>query len=165
MRLGFDGYSIGGFGMGETFEEEMKIVKQQKQILPENKPVYLMGIGSPNEILEAISLGCDIFDSRMPTQNARHGELFTSLGKLKILNKKYTFDKTPIDKKCDCFVCKNYSKAYIRHLLKEEEAVGKELASYHNLYYLQNMIKEAKEAIKKGKFKEYKEKIKKVYGR
>ncbi|MFA5259564.1 MAG: tRNA guanosine(34) transglycosylase Tgt [Candidatus Pacearchaeota archaeon] len=163
LELNFDGYSIGGFGMGETFDEEMKIVKQQKSIFPENKPIYLMGIGSPPEILEGISYGVDIFDSRMPTQNARRGTLFTSSGKLKILNKKYKLDKSPIDKSCNCFVCKNYTKAYIRHLLKEEEPVGKELASYHNLYYLQDLIKQAKGQIKKGKFKEFKDKIKKIY--
>ena len=163
INLNFDGYAIGGFGMGETFKEEMKIVKQQKTILPENKPVYLMGIGNPPEILEAISLGCDIFDSRLPTQNARRGTLFTSKGKLKILNKKYKSDKKPIDSKCDCFVCKTYSRAYIRHLLKEGEAVGKELASYHNLYYLQNLIQEAKEAIRNNTFKKFKDKVKKVY--
>ena len=165
LKLNFDGYSIGGFGMGETFNEEMKIVKQQKLIFPENKPIYLMGIGSPVEILEGISYGVDIFDSRLPTQNARRGSLFTSKGKLKILNKKYETDKSPIDKECNCFVCKTYSKAYIRHLLKEQEPVGKELASYHNLYYLQDLIKQAKEQIKKGKFKEFKDKIKKVYSR
>jgi queuine tRNA-ribosyltransferase len=162
-KLNFDGYSIGGFGMGETFNQEMKIVKQQKQILPENKPIYLMGIASPNEILEAISLGCDIFDSRLPTQNARHGELFTSKGKIKILNKKYQTDNSPIDKSCNCFTCKNYSKAYIRFLLKENEPVGKELASYHNLYYLQNLIQQAKEQIKKNTFSKFKKKIRKIY--
>ena len=161
--LNFDGYAIGGFGMGETFKEEMKIVKQQKKILPKDKPVYLMGIGNPAEILEAISLGCDIFDSRMPTQNGRRGTLFTSKGKLKILNKKYTKDKNPIDKNCKCFVCKNYSRAYIRHLLREDEAVGKELASYHNLYYLQDLIKNAKDAIKKKKLDKIRNKIKKIY--
>ena len=163
ISLNTDGIAIGGFGMGETFEEEMKIVEQQKKLFPENKPVYLMGIGSPNEILEAISYGVDIFDSRMPTMNARHGQLFTSKGKIKILNKKYTTSSEPIDKACNCFVCKNYTKAYIRHLIKEEEPVGKELASYHNLYYLQNLLKEAKQAIKQNKFKEFKAKIKKVY--
>ncbi len=163
-KLNFDGYSIGGFGMGETFQEEMKIVKQQKTIIPNNKPVYLMGIGSPSEILEAISYGVDIFDSRLPTQNARRGTLFTSKGKLKLLNKKYETDKTPIDKNCNCKTCKNYTKAYIRFLLKQEEPTGKHLASYHNLYYLQNLIKQAKEHIKKGTFKEFKEKVQRVYG-
>jgi len=163
LALNFDGYSIGGFGMGETFQEEMKIVKIQKNIFPENKPIYLMGIGTPNEILEAISQGVDIFDSRLPTMNARHGELFTSKEKIKIFNKKYELDKTPIDKNCDCFVCKNYSKAYIRHLLKENEPVGKELASYHNLYFLQDLINQAKHHIKKNTFNSFKEKIKRAY--
>jgi queuine tRNA-ribosyltransferase len=159
VKLDFDGYSIGGFGMGETFQEEMRIVKQQKKIIPENKPVYLMGIGSPLEILEAISYGVDIFDSRLPTQNARRGSLFSSKGNLKILNKKYELDKAPIDSNCDCVVCKSYSRAYVRFLLKQEESVGKELASYHNLYYLMKLIDRAKEAIRKGKFKEFKDKI------
>ncbi|MBS3078486.1 tRNA guanosine(34) transglycosylase Tgt [Candidatus Pacearchaeota archaeon] len=163
LEINFDGYSIGGFGMGETFEEEMKIVKFQKTIFPENKPIYLMGIGTPNEILEAISYGVDIFDSRLPTMNARHGELFTSKGKLKILNNKYKESKEPIDKSCNCFTCKNYSKAYIRHLLKEEEPVGKELASYHNLYFLQDLIKQAKHHIKNNTFSNFKSKIKRIY--
>lgn len=162
-KLDFDGYSIGGLGLGETKQEQIKIIKLQKSILPTNKPIYLMGIGDPLEILQAISLGIDIFDSRLPTQNARRGTLFTSNGKLKILNKKYKTSKQPIDKNCKCLACKNYSRAYIRHLLKENEPVGKELASYHNLYYLQDLIKQAKQAIKNNKFKEFKNKIKKVY--
>lgn len=163
LELDFEGYSVGGLGLGEKREDEMKIVELQKSILPENKPIYLMGIGDPVEILEAIERGIDIFDSRMPTQNARRGTLFTSQGKLKILNKKYEADKSPIDKECSCFACKNYSRAYIRHLLKENESVGKELASYHNLYYLQNLIEQAKNAIKKNKLREFKNKIKKAY--
>lgn len=163
VTLDFDGYSIGGFGMGETFDEEMKIVKEQKKIIPENKPVYLMGIGTPVEILEAISLGCDIFDSRMPTQSARRGTLYTSKGKVKLLNKKYEIDKKPIDTNCSCYVCKNYTRAYIRFLLKEDEPTGKILASYHNLYYLQDLITKAKIAIKKGRFIEFKKKVKRVY--
>jgi len=162
-ELDFDGYSIGGLGLGETKQEQIKIIKLQKSILPNNKPIYLMGIGDPLEILEAIELGVDMFDSRLPTQNARRGTLFTSKGKLRILNKKYEFDKNPIDKSCNCLACKNYSRAYIRHLLKENEPVGKELASYHNLYYLQNLIKQAKQTIKNNKFKEFKNKIKKTY--
>lgn len=162
-ELDFDGYSVGGLGLGEKRNEEMKIIKLQKSILPENKPIYLMGIGDPLEILEAIELGIDIFDSRMPTQNARRGTLFTSKGKLKILNKKYEKDKSSIDKNCGCFVCKTYSKAYVKFLLNQDEAVGKELASYHNLYYLQNLLQQAKTAIKNNKFKQFKNKIKKIY--
>jgi queuine tRNA-ribosyltransferase len=161
--LDFDGYSIGGLGLGETREEENKIIQLQKSLLPENKPIYLMGIGDPVEILEAIAKGVDMFDSRMPTQNARRGTIFTSKGKLKILNKKYESDKSPIDKSCGCFVCKNYSRAYMKFLLSQDEPVGKELASYHNLHYLQQLIRQAKEHIKKGTFDNFRKKVRKVY--
>jgi len=163
LSLNFDGYSIGGFGMGETREEEYKIIKLHKKLIPTNKPIYLMGIGHPVEILTAISLGCDMFDSRLPTQNARRGYLFTSTGVLRLTNKKHIANKSPIDKNCNCFTCKNYSRAYIRFLLKEEESVGKELASYHNLYYLHNLIKKAKVAIKNNKLKTFKNKIQRIY--
>ena len=163
LSLDFDGYSIGGFGLGETRQEEYNIIKLHKKLIPENKPIYLMGIGHPIEILNAISMGCDMFDSRLPTQNARRGYLFTSIGALRLTNQKYLADKSPIDKKCNCFTCKNYSRAYIRYLLKEQEPVGKELASYHNLFYLQNLIKEAKLAIKNNKLKSFKNKIQKIY--
>lgn len=155
LKLNFDGYSIGGFGLGETIEEEFSVVNQLKKLIPENKPIYLMGIGNPLEILKAIELGVDIFDSRMPTQNARHGTLFTSNGKLRLLKKEYEFDKYPIDKNCSCFVCKNYSRAFIRYQLIHEELTGKKLATYHNIYFLQELIEKAKEKIKKGKFKEF----------
>lgn len=163
VSLNFDGYSIGGFGLGETFEEEMKIVELCKKIIPENKPVYLMGIGNPVEILEGISHGIDIFDSRMPTQNARRGTLFTSKGKLRILKKEFEEDETHIDENCDCFVCKNYSKAFIRHMLIQQEGTGFRLATYHNLYYLTNLVRQAKQAIKSGKFTEFKKKVQKAY--
>ena len=163
LKLDFDGYSIGGFGLGEKREDEYKIIKLHKELISKEKPIYLMGIGDPIEILEAIGLGCDIFDSRLPTQNARHGTLFTSNGRLRILRREYEFDKGPIDNNCNCFVCKNYSRAYVRFLLREKESVGKELASYHNLYYLEDLIEKAKVEIKKGKFIEYVEKIKKKY--
>jgi len=163
LALNFDGYSIGGFGLGETKKEEQEIIKLHKQLLPKNKPMYLMGIGDPLEILQAIALGCDCFDSRLPTQNARRGTIFTSGGKIKLLNKKYQNDQKSLDKNCDCFVCKNYSRAYLRFLLKENEPTGKQLASYHNLYYLQTVITQAKEAIKKNKLKALIKKMQKVY--
>lgn len=122
-----------------------------------------MGIGSPWEILEAVSHGVDIFDSRLPTKNARHGQLFTSKGELKLLNKKYEKDSGPIDKECECYVCKKYSRAYIRHLLQRDEGAGKTFVSYHNLYYLTKLLERAKEEIRKGKFSEFKAKIRKVY--
>jgi len=155
LKLDFDGYSIGGFGLGETIDEEFKIVKKMKEIIPENKPIYLMGIGTPLEILKGIAMGVDVFDSRMPTQNARHGTLFTHDGKLKITNEKYKYDKKPIDKKCDCFVCKNYSRAFIRYQLINDEPTGKKLATYHNIYFLTKLIEEAKKKIKQGKFEKF----------
>ncbi|MEK6914703.1 MAG: tRNA guanosine(34) transglycosylase Tgt [Nanoarchaeota archaeon] len=163
IKLNFDGYSIGGFGLGETKEEEFKIIKLHRKMISKNKPIYLMGIGDPVEILEAINLGCDIFDSRMPTQNARRGSLFTDNGKLRILKKDYESDKNPIDKRCNCFVCKNYNRSYIRYLLKEDESVGKELASYHNIYFLNNLIKDARTAIKNKKFYNFLKNFKKRY--
>jgi len=163
MNLDFDGYSIGGFGLGETIQEEFKIVKQVKSLLPENKPVYLMGIGNPVEILKGIELGVDIFDSRMPTQNARRGTLFTSEGKLRILREACKFDKGPIDKNCKCFVCKNYSRAFIRYQLIHDEFTGKKLATYHNIYYLTKLIETAKEKIKQGKFHELQKEVEEKY--
>jgi queuine tRNA-ribosyltransferase len=164
-NLDFDGYSIGGLALGETIEQELKMIEISNKILPENKPRYLMGAGNPIELLEAISRGCDMFDSRFPTQNARRGTLFTSNGKLRIFRKKYQLDKNPIDKNCKCWVCKNYSRAYIRYQLYQEEAVGLRLASFHNLYYLTNLMKQAREAIKAGKFLELKDNIKRIYAK
>lgn len=162
-QLDFDGYSIGGLALGETIEQEMKMIEVSKSILPEDKPCYLMGAGSPIELLEAISRGVDMFDSRFPTQNARRGTIFTSEGKLRIFREQYKLDKSPLDKNCNCWVCKNYTRAYLRYQLHQEEAVGQRLASYHNLYYLQRLMEQAQEAIKKGKFLEFKNKIKKIY--
>jgi queuine tRNA-ribosyltransferase len=163
LKLDFDGYSIGGFGLGETIEEEFKIVKQIKELLPNNKPVYLMGIGNPVEILKGISMGVDIFDSRMPTQNARRGTLFTSEGKLRILRESCKFENEPIDKNCKCFVCKNYSRAFIRYLIINDEFTGKKLATYHNIYYLTNLIRTAKEKIKQNKFSEFLKEVEEKY--
>lgn len=163
IKMDFDGYSIGGFGLGETIDEEFNIVKQMKNLIPENKPVYLMGIGNPVEILKGIALGVDIFDSRMPTQNARRGTLFTSKGKLRLLRENCKYDKSPIDKNCNCFVCKNYSRAFVRYLLINDELTGKKLATYHNIYFLTKMIEKAKEKIKQGKFNEFLKEYEKEY--
>jgi len=164
-QLDFDGYSIGGLALGETTEQEMKMIEVSNKILPENKPRYLMGAGNPVELLEAISRGCDMFDSRFPTQNARRGTLFTSKGKLRIFQEKYKFDTKPIDESCNCWVCKHYTRAYIRYQLHQEEAVGMRLATFHNLYYLQNLMQQARTAIKTGKFKDFMNKVKKEYAR
>ena len=161
--IDFDGYSIGGLALGESAEQEMLAVKVQKQILPENKPIYLMGEGNPPLLLEAISLGVDMFDSRFPTKNARHGTIFTTKGILRLMNKKHEFSKLPLDSECDCFACKNYTRSYIRYQLRMEEAVGYRLASYHNLYYLQRLMDQSREAIKKGNFSSLKKKVQKAY--
>jgi queuine tRNA-ribosyltransferase len=162
-KLDFDGYSVGGLALGETIKQEMKMIKIHKKIIGENKPCYLMGAGNPPEILDAISLGVDFFDSRFPTKCARHGLIFTHSGKLRILRKRYIADNRPLDEDCGCSVCKNYSRAYIRYQLKQGESVGMRLASYHNLYYLQELMRDSQEAIMKGKFKEFKSKVQKIY--
>jgi len=162
-KIGFDGYSIGGLALGETIEQEMLMIDVQKSIIPESKPCYLMGAGNPVELLEAISRGVDMFDSRFPTQNARHGTILTSKGKLRIFRKEYSQDTQALDENCDCFVCKNYTRAYIKYQLTQEEAVGMRLATFHNLYYLMRLIEQARVAIRQGKFLEFKNKIKKIY--
>ncbi|MFH1710986.1 MAG: tRNA guanosine(34) transglycosylase Tgt [Nanoarchaeota archaeon] len=162
-KLNFDGYSIGGLALGETREQEMKAIEIQKSIIPENKPVYLMGAGNPPELIEAISRGIDMFDSRFPTKNARHGYLFTSKGVIRISNKKHEASSLPIDENCDCFVCKNCTRSYIRYQLKMQEAVGYRLASYHNIFYLQRLMEQARKAIKQGKFKQFKNKLINTY--
>jgi queuine tRNA-ribosyltransferase len=164
-KLDFDGYSIGGLALGETIEQEMKMIDVCNKIIPENKPRYLMGAGNPVELLEAISRGVDMFDSRFPTQNARRGTLFTSKGKVRILQEKYKLDKKPIDENCGCWVCKHYTRAYIRYQLYQEEAVGMRLATFHNLYYLMCLMEQSRAAIKSGKFAEFFNKVKKEYDR
>ncbi len=163
LALDFNGYSIGGLALGEPKKEEYEMIEVVKKILPEGKPVYLMGAGHPLELLEAISLGVDMFDSRFPTKSARHGTLYTSKGRISMRSVKYKDDSNFLDPECDCFVCKKYTKAYLRSLLVEEEPVGLRLASYHNLYFLQALMREARKAIKEGTFLELLEKYRKIY--
>jgi queuine tRNA-ribosyltransferase len=162
-KIDFDGFSIGGLALGEPKEEEYKMIEVSKKFIPENKPVYLMGAGEPVELLEAISRGVDMFDSRFPTKNARRGTIFTWKGRLRLMQAKHQLSKKPLDEECDCFVCKDYSRAHIQHLLKQGEGVGYRLASYHNLYFLQRLMEKAKGAIKAGKFKEFMVSFKKKY--
>jgi queuine tRNA-ribosyltransferase len=163
VGLDFDGYSIGGLALGEAKEDEYKMIEVCKKIIPEDKHVYLMGAGNPLELLEAIHRGCDMFDSRFPTQNARHGGLFTGKGKVILTNKEFENDDGPIEEGCECFVCRNYSRAYVRHLLKQQEGSGYRYASYHNLWFLQRLMEKAREAIKEGKFGEMLEAFRKCY--
>ena len=152
----FDGFAIGGLSVGEENCEMYETIEITEPFLPKDKPRYLMGVGTPEDIIEAIERGIDMFDCVMPTRNARNGYLFTSFGTLRIKNAKYKLDERAIDEKCDCYTCRNFSRAYLNHLYKAKELTYFRLASLHNLYYYLNLVKEAREAILKGKFQEFK---------
>ncbi|MBM3252986.1 MAG: tRNA guanosine(34) transglycosylase Tgt [Candidatus Omnitrophica bacterium] len=156
LEMNFAGYAIGGLSVGEPEELMFEILGFTLDLLPDDKPRYVMGVGSPIDILNAISLGADMFDCVMPTRNGRNGCAFTSEGKLTIRNTQYAEDKRPVDLNCNCFTCKNYSRAYIRHLFSLDEMLGLRLLSLHNLYFYNNIIRNAKKAIEKGRFEEFK---------
>ena len=158
-KLDFNGYAIGGLAVGEPAEEMYEIVNFTTDFLPENKPRYLMGVGRPENILEAIERGVDMFDCVMPTRNARNAYLFTSKGIVSIRNASFKNDFTPVDDECDCYTCKNFTKAYLRHLFNAKEILGLELASIHNLTFYLNLTNTAREKIIEGRFIEWKEKI------
>lgn len=154
-NLDFDGFAFGGLAIGESSEEMYKMINMQVKHFPEDKVRYLMGVGSPKEMVNAIAAGVDCFDSTFPTQNARHGTLFTSQGKLRIMQSKYTNDTKPIDKECDCYICKNHSRAYIRYLLKMGEPNGLHYATYHNIYFLTHLMKKIRTSIKENSFEKF----------
>ena len=161
-KLNFDGYGIGGLAVGEPKDKMLDMVKIATETLPEKKPKYVMGLGSPKEIIECVELGVDIFDSVWPTRIARHGKILSKNGSFDIDKKEYELDLNPLEKGCKCNVCKNYTKSYLHHLYKVKEPLAMKLLSYHNLFFMQNMMKEIREAIKKNKFKELKKKYNKV---
>ena len=146
--LNFDGFAFGGLAIGETSKETRDMINLSVKYFPEDKPRYLMGVGNPIQMIEAIASGVDCFDSTFPTQNARHNTLFTSRGKVIIKNAKYKNDLKPIDKNCDCYICKNYTRAHIRHLMKLGEANGLRYCSYHNVYFMNNLMKDIRTSIK-----------------
>ena len=154
--LDMPGISIGGLSVGEPQEEFLKFLSYTAGCLPENKIKYVMGIGTPDYILEAISNGIDMFDCVLPTRNARNGSYFTHDGMLSIKQERFAHDFSPVDKECNCKVCRNYSRSYLRHLFKSQEILSSMLASYHNLYFLNNLVKEARDAINNDRFEEYK---------
>jgi queuine tRNA-ribosyltransferase len=162
-KLDFDGYAIGGLAVGEPAEVMYDITKFTTDLMPEDKPRYLMGVGRPENILESIDRGIDMFDCVMPTRNARHGVLFTSDGVLTLTNAKFKDDFEKVDENCDCYTCKNFSRAYLRHLFNAGELLALELASIHNLHFYISLVGEARRRILDGSFKEWKnETIKKI---
>lgn len=163
VKLNFDGYSIGGTSVGEGKETMYKMIDYAIEYLPEDKPRYLMGVGEPVDLLEGVSRGVDMFDCVLPTRLARHGNVFTKEGKINIKNAKYKEDFSPLDKSCDCYTCKHYTKAYLRHLITQKETLGATLLSIHNIRFLVREMEEVREAIKENKFSEYKENFIKEY--
>lgn len=157
-KMNLDGYAIGGLAVGETHEEMYRIIDAVVPHLPEDKPIYLMGVGTPANILEAVSRGVDFFDCVLPARNGRHGHVFTKHGKINIMNAKYELDSNPIDEGCQCPACKHYSRAYIRHLFKAKEMLAMRLCVLHNLYFYNTMMQEIRDAIDGDYFEEYKNK-------
>lgn len=164
-KMDLDGYAIGGLAVGESHEDMYRILDAVVPHLPVDKPTYLMGVGTPANILEAVDRGVDFFDCVYPSRNGRHGHVYTNQGKLNLFNAKYELDERPIEEGCQCPACRTYSRAYIRHLLKAKEMLGMRLCVLHNLYFYNNMMGEIREAIEAGCYKEYKQdKLAKVSG-
>ncbi len=155
-EIDLDGYAIGGLAVGETSGEMYEIIETVEPYMPQDKPRYLMGVGTPINLLEAVSRGIDFFDCVMPSRNARHGTLFTSNGILNIMNNKHQLDNSPIDENCNCPTCKNYSRAYIRHLFKAKEMLAMRLAVIHNLYFYNNLMEDIRNALDNGAFGQFK---------
>ena len=154
-RLDLDGYAIGGLAVGEKTEDMYRIIDVVEPHMPKDKPRYLMGVGTPCNIIEAVYRGVDFFDCVMPSRNARHGNLFTWNGKMNIMNEKYRDDTRPIDSGCGCPACRDYSRAYIRHLIKAKEALGMRLCVLHNLYFYNELMEKIRQALDEGKFQEF----------
>ena len=161
-ELDLDGYAVGGLAVGETHEEMYHILDETVPYLPLHKPTYLMGVGTPANILEGVERGVDFFDCVYPTRNGRHGHVYTNQGKINLFNQKYEKDMRPIEEGCGCPTCRRYSRAYVHHLLKAKEMLGMRLCVLHNLYFYNTMMEEIRDAIDEGRFHSYKEE--KLYG-
>ena len=154
--MDLDGYAIGGLAVGESHEEMYHVLEKTVPYLPKDKPTYLMGVGTPENILESVERGVDFFDCVLPARNGRHANVYTNKGKLNLLNARYELDDTPIDEQCQCPTCRRYSKAYIRHLFKAKEMLAMRLCVIHNLYFFNNMMEEIRNALDNGTFEQYK---------
>ncbi|KEI82145.1 tRNA guanosine(34) transglycosylase Tgt [Clostridium botulinum] len=163
-KMDLDGYAIGGLAVGESHEDMYRIIDAVVPYLPEDKPIYLMGVGIPSNILEAVDRGVDFFDCVLPARNGRHAHVFTKEGKINLLNAKFELDDRPIDEGCQCPACKHYTRSYIRHLFKAKEMLAMRLCVLHNLYFYNNLMEEIRDAIDGDYFKEYKERKLKEWG-
>ncbi len=155
--MDLDGYAVGGLAVGETHAEMYRILDEVVPYLPKEKPVYLMGVGTPANILEGVSRGVDFFDCVYPSRNGRHGHVYTAHGKLNLFNAKYELDDHPIEEGCQCPACRNYSRAYIRHLLKAKEMLGMRLCVLHNLWFYNHLMEEIRAAIREHRYEDYKQ--------
>ncbi|MBQ3614974.1 MAG: tRNA guanosine(34) transglycosylase Tgt [Anaerotignum sp.] len=155
-EMNLDGYAIGGLAVGESHAEMYQVLEDVVPYLPEDKPTYLMGVGTPENILEAVERGVDFFDCVLPARNGRHAHVYTNFGKLNLLNAKFEKDETPIDETCGCPACRRYTKAYIRHLFKAKEMLAMRLCVMHNLYFFNSLMEEIRQAIEEDRFPEYK---------
>lgn len=163
-ELNLDGYAIGGLAVGEPAEVMYDVIEAVTPEMPENKIRYLMGVGTPVNILNAVERGVDLFDCVMPSRNARHGHLFTSAGIINLNNNKYETDMKPIDENCDCPVCKRYSRAYIRHLIKSQEMLSHRLCVLHNLYFYNKLMSDIRDALTENRFAQFKKEKEEIYG-
>ena len=159
-----DGYAVGGLAVGESHEEMYRILDETVPYLPKDKPRYLMGVGSPDDLIDGAIRGIDMFDCVLPTRIARHGTAMTSVGRVVIKNKVYERDFTPLDPNCDCYTCKNYTRSYIRHLIKANESFGQRLVSYHNLHFLIHLMEQIREAIRQDRLLDFREEFFEQYG-
>ncbi len=164
LDIGFDGYAIGGLSVGEPKEDMIRVLDHTAHKIPDDKPRYLMGVGKPQDIVEAVRRGIDMFDCVMPTRNARNGHLFVTEGVIKIRNAKYKTDTTPLDENCDCYTCKNYSRSYLHHLDKCNEILGAQLNTIHNLRYYQRVMEGLRNAIAENTLDEYVEEFYRLKG-
>ena len=163
-KIGFPGYSIGGLSVGESKKDMYEMLEYLKTIMPENKPRYLMGVGSPDDLIVGSMNGIDMFDCVLASRNARHGTAFTSAGKIQVKNQSYKESFDPLDKECDCFVCKTYKMAYLNHLVKADEILGMRLLTYHNLYFMKNLMHQIRDAIKEDRLLDFKNEFFKKFG-
>jgi queuine tRNA-ribosyltransferase len=156
IDIGFDGYAIGGLSVGESAEDFYEILSFTAPLIPDHMPKYLMGVGTPDDILNGVENGIDMFDCVFPTRIARNASALTKRGRINLRNNKYKFDLSPLDEECECHVCKNFSKSYIRHLFKAKEITAARMTSYHNIFFMKHFMNEIKNAIIQGKFKAFK---------